>query len=62
MAEPANDLKLLKCLVEAKGKGEYPYFSKVVEDLQGQMDRAEVSKNMDKLYDLGLMIPSGRSV
>ena len=62
LAELANDIKLLKYLVGAKDKGEYPYFSKAVEDLNGQMNPFEVSKNLDKLYDLGLVDPSGRSV
>ena len=50
-----NDFEVAVKILRYNEKGESVWFSKLVEDLDGRMSRSTVSKNIDQLFDLGII-------
>ena len=50
-----NDFEVAVRIFEYNEKDEQVWFSRLVEDLDGRMSRSTISKNIDRLSDLGII-------
>ena len=50
-----DDIEVAVAIYRYYLKGESVWFSKLVKDLEGRMSRDTISKNIDQLFDLGII-------
>lgn len=51
----SSELKMCVIIYEHNLRGEKIWFSKLVEVLAGDVSRSTISKNIDRLFDLGMI-------
>ena len=55
MEKLPSDFEIAVRIYEYNSRNEGVWFTKLVEDLEGRISRATISKNLDQLFDLGII-------
>ena len=55
MEQLSNDFKVAVRILDYNKKGEPVWFAKLVEDMKEEVSKVTISKNIDKLFDLGII-------
>lgn len=50
-----SDFEIAVHIYRCNQKNELVYFNKLVQDFEGKISRATISKNVDQLFDLGIV-------